>query len=95
MGEGVKQQLNLLAVQFNQTAAAALESIEGKRSRSNSGSERHGSNTLDSQEVRPLTGGDYEEEDDEDGPLIGSGSNTNTSYGNNNLAKRQYGKKDK
>ena len=90
MGEGVKQQLNLLAIQFNQTAAAALETIEGKRSRANSISDRHGSNAgADSQEIRPLTGGDYEEEEDEDGPLMGSGSS------NNNLVRRQHGKKDK
>lgn len=98
MGEGVKQQLSALAVQFNQTATAALETIEGKRSRSNSTAERHGSNVGDSQEIRPLTGGDYEEEeDDEEGPLISSGSSANvaSSRGNNNLVRRQQGKKDK
>lgn len=91
MGEGVKQQLNLLAIQFNNTATAALETIEGKRSRSNSTTERHGSGSAGDQEIRPLTGGDYEEEDEEEVSLIGgSGSSSN-----NNLVRRQYGKKDK
>ena len=88
MGEGVRQQLNQLAVQFNNTAAAALETIEGKRSRSNSVS----GNGIDS-EMRPLTASDYEEEDEEE-PFVTAASSA--SYANqSNLTRRQPGKKDK
>lgn len=85
MGEGVRQQLNQLAVQFNNTATAALESIEGKRSRSNSTSGGGGD-----AEWRPLTATDYEEEDEE--PLVASSSYSNTSA---NLTRRNAGKKEK
>jgi hypothetical protein len=89
MGEGVRQQLNQLAVQFNNTATAALETIEGKRSRSNSVS---GGNGIDG-EMRPLTAGDYEEEDEEE-PFVTAASSA--SYANqSNLTRRQPGKKDK
>lgn len=88
MGEGVRQQLNQLAVQFNTTATAALESIEGKRSRSNStGGSGGGSDSYG--EMRPLTATDYEEEDEEE-PLV-----TSSSYSNSNLTRRNAGKKDK
>lgn len=91
VGEGMRSQLNQLAIQFNATAAAALETIEGKRSRSNSTAERE-KYRGDPGETHPLTAGDYEEEEDEEGPLMGAG---NSSASRNNLTRRQTGKKDK
>jgi hypothetical protein len=85
VGEGVRQQLNQLAVQFNQTATAALETIEGKRSRS--GSLSGGGGDSFTGEMRPLTATDYEEEDEDEQPLMSSSNLTRRS--------QTHAKKDK
>jgi hypothetical protein len=97
VGEGVRLQLNQLAVQFNQTATAALETIEGKRSRSTSFSgSSGGSGESSSGEMRPLTATDYEEED-EDEPLMSSSASSPafSSYSQNSNLTRRPAKKDK